>query len=444
MDEDEKLFQDRVNRRDFLLSTAALGVGGVLGTGLAGTSFAESLTKSSNVNIAFWNLFSGGDGGRMKTMISQFNSSQAGKIKVTPTTLTWGVPYYTKLTTSTVAGQAPDVAILHLSRLASFAPKGLLQEIDSGMLKKTGVSAGQVSSRPWSMAHSSGKLYALPLDTHPMVMYYNKDIVKKAGLLGANGRLKPIQGAAAWLNVFKKVKKMTGQFPLSMDTVDEMNWRVFYILYSQLGGKVLSPDGKSVALNNAKAMKALAFMRELTQTAKVARPSLDYPGSVAAFASGKAAFMWDGEWEATTFMGKLPFDMVVFPNIFGSYADWTDSHAFVLPHQRSVDETKQAAALAFMGGMLKSSLTWAKGGHIPAYTPVVHSAAYKKLVPMSHYAQEVKYVNYDPHAPFAGAAGPMEVEAGKAFSSLYTGQKSPQAALSQFRGSLQNLISSTH
>src|SRR5438309_8524495 len=184
MDEDEKLFQDRVNRRDFLLSTAALGVGGVLGTGLAGTSFAESLTKAQNVNIAFWNLFSGGDGGRMKTMISQFNSSQAGKIKVTPTTLTWGVPYYTKLTTSTVAGQAPDVAILHLSRLASFAPKGLLQEIDSGMLAKTGVKAGQISSRPWSTAHSGGKLYAIPLDTHPMVMYYNKEIVKKAGLLG--------------------------------------------------------------------------------------------------------------------------------------------------------------------------------------------------------------------------------------------------------------------
>ena len=38
-----------------------------------------------------------------------------------------------------------------------------------------------------------GKLYAVPLDQHPFVLYYNTDICKKAGLLDADGKIKPVK-----------------------------------------------------------------------------------------------------------------------------------------------------------------------------------------------------------------------------------------------------------
>ena len=88
---------------------------------------------ASTQNLAYWNLFGGGDGARMVQMEADFARAHPD-IAVKSTTLAWGVPYYTKLTTSTVAGKAPDIAILHMSRMPAFAPAGLLTPLDPATL----------------------------------------------------------------------------------------------------------------------------------------------------------------------------------------------------------------------------------------------------------------------------------------------------------------------
>ena len=51
----------------------------------------------------------------MKSMIDAFNESHPD-IKITPTTLEWGIPFYTKVQTSVATGQGPDIMTYHLSR----------------------------------------------------------------------------------------------------------------------------------------------------------------------------------------------------------------------------------------------------------------------------------------------------------------------------------------
>ena len=70
-------------------------------------------------------LLSGGDGARMRAMIDDFNASQRG-VRVVSTTLKWGEPFYTKLITSSVVGEGPDIATVHLSRLPNLAGGGVL------------------------------------------------------------------------------------------------------------------------------------------------------------------------------------------------------------------------------------------------------------------------------------------------------------------------------
>ena len=71
-------------------------------------------------------------------------------------------------------------------------------------------------------------------------MYYNIDVARKAGLLDASGKLKPLSGPTAILNAFKAVQKVTGKYGLSMASADAVQpWRLFYTLYSQLGGKTV-------------------------------------------------------------------------------------------------------------------------------------------------------------------------------------------------------------
>lgn len=429
------LFESALDRHTFLRGTAAVGLAGAAAASLP----MQIARAASTQNLAYWNLFTGGDGVRMIQMEKDFAKAHPD-INVKATVLTWGLPYYTKLTTSTVAGKAPDVAILHITRLPAYAPPGLLTPLDLDTLAQYGIKPSNFVPAVWKKGQYNGQQYAIPLDTHPFVMYYNTDICKKAGLTDANGKLKPLMGPTAVMNAFKAAKKVTGKYGLAIDSQDVMPWRLFYTLYSQTGGKILSADGKSVVLNTAKATKALQFMAQLSSS-KLAPANADYASAVALFSSGKAAFHWNGEWESTTFQtAKLPFDMTLFPNIFGHNATQADSHSFVVPHQRSMDKDRLAAILTFISFALKDSLVWARGGHIPAYLPVATSAAYKSLSPQSHYASEAEYVVYDPDAWWSGSASQMETDAGGYFQAVQEGHATPAKAISQFTADLQKLI----
>jgi multiple sugar transport system substrate-binding protein len=430
------LLEQRISRRKFLLNTALATVGGLV---TASCTQYPSAAASSGA-IRFWNLFSGGDGLRMNQMESDFARSHPD-ITVNSVTLTWGAPYYTKLAMAAVGGQPPDVAIMHLSRMLGYAPAGLLMPLDEAQLAQYGITSDNYLPKIWDSAHYGGKLYALPLDTHPFVMYYNTDICRKAGLLGADGMLMPLVGPNALIDAFQKAQKVTGGLGLAVDVQDVNPWRLFYALYSQTGGKILTPDGSKLVLDDSKALQVLSFMSDLTLKSKVASPTIDYGGAVALFASGKAGFFWQGEWEVTTFQtAKLPFNMTLFPNIFGSNATQADSHTFVIPNPGSVDQQRLADSLKFISFMLKDSMIWAQGGHIPAYQPVVKSTAYQQMKPQANYAAEAQYVVYDPPAWFSGSGSQMETQAGSAFQAVMSGQLTPKRGLDEYRSYMQKML----
>lgn len=429
-----------LTRRTFLSGSLAVGAGAAVAACGSGSGGSSGGSSGGKMTIQYWNLFGGGDGARMVELVNGFNKSQKD-IQVKATTLTWGTPYYTKLTTSTIAGQAPDVAIMHLSRMASFAPTGIITEIDSGLMSKYGLTASNFPSRPWQMAHSNGNLMAIPLDTHPMVMYYNKTIAQKAGLLGSDGTLKPISGANALLSAFKATMSAGAKWGLAFDTEDVNGWRMFTALYAQLGGgPIVSPDGKDVMLNDSMGIEAASFMRELSLAAKVTGPATDYQAAVALFGSQKAGFFLNGEWEATTFQtDNIPFDMTLFPQVYGNQDTWSDSHSFVIPHQRSMDPNRLDAVMQFISYVQKNAITWAKGGHIPAYLPTVQSTAYQSLLPEAHYHSEADHVSYDPQVWYSGAASNLETDAGAAFQSVFSGHLTPAQGYAQFKSALQKL-----
>ena len=434
----QTLNRQSVTRRSFL--SGSLAVGAAAAVAACGSSGSGSASPGGKMTLQYWNLFSGGDGTRMVELVNGFNKSQKD-IQVKATTLTWGTPYYTKLTTSTIAGQAPDVAIMHLSRMASFAPTGIITEIDSGLMSKYGLTAGQFSPKPWQMAHSNGQLMAIPLDTHPMVMYYNKTLAQKAGLLGPDGLLKPITGADALVSAFKSTMSAGAKWGVAIDTEDVNPWRLWTALYAQLGGgAIVSPDGKQVLLDDSTGVEAASFMRELSLVAKVTGPATDYPAAVALFGNQKAGFFLNGEWEVTTYQTDgIPFDVTLFPQVYGNPATWSDSHSFVIPHQRSASPDRLDAVMQFISYVQKNAITWAKGGHIPAYTPVVQNPAYQALLPQAHYHAEADHVVYDPQVWYSGAASTLETDAGAAFQSVFSGHLTPAQGYAQFKTALQQL-----
>jgi len=329
-----------------------------------------------------------------------------------------------------------------MTRVATYAAQNLLEPFDLNELAKYGITPDKFLAPIWQRAFHFGKLYTIPLDTHPFVMYYNVDLCRKAGLIDASGNLKPIRGTSAFVDACKAIKQTTGQYGVVFEIQGVTPWRLFTTLYSQLGGQVLSPDGKELVLDNTKAEQALSFMRGLTIN-KLAAQNIDYAGSVALFGGDKSAFLWNGEWEVTTFQSQknFSFNMVPFPLLFDQYRVQADSHAFVLPRQIAPDPARRAASLEFISFMLKDSYTWSQGGHIPAYLPVTESDKYKSLKPQSNYASVAADVVVDPNAWFSGSGSELENQTGTIFAPVLNGNATPQQGLRQFRAAMQKLLS---
>ncbi len=425
----------RISRRRFLYG-AATAFGGMA---LASCSGVPVGGTGGDI-VHFWNLFGGGDGARLADMQKEFVDSNPN-IELESTTLTWGAPYYTKLSMSTVGGRPPEVAVMHQTRLGAYAPAGLLEPLDPGMLADYDIGPDKFLPEVLESAKYRGEIYTIPIDTHPQVMFYNTEIAKKAGLLEKNGDLKPIKGPDAVIDAFKKAKEVTGEQGVAFAPVDgAVPWRIFYTLYGQLGGEVLSPDAKEVVLDREKAQTAVEFMVELTVGEELTSPNQDYPAAVAQFQSGNAGFHWNGEWEVTTFEeAGMPFSIVPFPNIFGNRVQ-ADRHTFVIPKGVARDSRKMDAALTFVSSMMKNSFIWAQGGHIPAYLPVLESEKYKNLTPQSNYAGVADDVVLDPNAWFSGSGSDMETQASVPLQQAMAGAIGPKEAVEGMRASMQELV----
>jgi multiple sugar transport system substrate-binding protein len=429
-----------LTRRDLLRATllgAALTTAGCssVGAGLLDTGPAPG-------TLAYWNLFGGGDGVRMTQMEDGYRRANPN-VDLQAVTLAWGNPYYTKLALATVGDRPPEVAVSHLTRMKTLAAGNLLQELRPEDLERHGMTAARFNQRAWEAGLVDGKIYAIPIDTHPFVLFYNTKICGEAGLLDSAGALRPIRGQDAFIDALSKIKQVTGQYGathgINSDTATP--WRLFQTLYAQLGGEVLADEGTRVVLDDAKAKQVLDYLRLLTVEKGLMPGSIDYQGAIALFASGAAGFHLNGEWEISTFQtAKMPFSMTLVPNIFGgTYAVQADSHTLVLPVRPDQDRARLDLSLNFVRSMLDQSLTWAEGGHVPAWQPFAKSDRYKKLTPQSQYAAAADFAVYDPPGWYSGSGSNFENVMGGAVGAVEAGGMSSDAAIAQIRSKLSHL-----
>jgi multiple sugar transport system substrate-binding protein len=432
-----------LTRRDLLRATL-LGAGTVALTGCSSVGAGLLNTAPDDSTVAYWNLFGGGDGVRMQQMEDGYRKANP-TMELQSVTLTWGNPYYTKLALSTVGDRPPDVAAAHLTRMKTLVQGNLLQELHPEDLERHGMTADKFNKRAWEEGLVDGRIYAIPIDTHPFVLFYNTKICEEAGLLDSSGNLKPIKGQDAFMDALSKAKEVTGRYGAThgMNSDTASPWRLFQTMYAQLGGEVLADDGTRVVLDDAKAKRVLDYLRELTVEKGLMPRSVDYQGAIALFASGAAGFHLNGEWEISTFQtAKMPFSMTLVPNIFGGpYAVQADSHTLVLPVRPDQDRAGLDRALGFVRSMLDQSLTWAEGGHVPAWQPIATSARYKELTPQSEYAAAADAAVYDPPGWYSGSGSNFEIVMGAAVGAVEAGSMSAEAAIAQIRSKLSALAS---
>jgi multiple sugar transport system substrate-binding protein len=416
--------------------------------------FSSTVAFGAPMELTYWDFLGGGDGVRNKQIVEEFNKSQ-NDIHVNESTLTWGEPFYTKVHTAVVAGQTPDVMTYHLSHFAAGILAKDLRPFTMEELATAGLKASdfQKSLVDRSLAISeryakSDQLFGVPLDTHTLVLYYNKTALEKAGLLGSDGKPTGLDGYDSFTAMLKTAKDKTHLIPVSenmFSTEPASLWRLWYTFFKQQGGDFLKDGKLSFDDVGNQGIKSLQFMADWAKDGLMPK-NVAYQSMVALFSAGRAVFMINGNWEVPTMVdlqktGKLPFDygVAALPKFFGTQQTWADSHQFAIPNNAKSPPTpeKVAAALKFISFFVKQ-VTWAGGGHIPAYLPVQESDAYKQMVPNNEYsAQAAQNVEYEPILPIFGVGGPTFAPISNFLVPAVNGQLPVDQAIKGFVGELE-------
>ncbi|MEU9201351.1 extracellular solute-binding protein [Streptomyces sp. NPDC048332] len=431
-----------LNRRQLIAGLGGAAVAGSFGFAALGSG-ADALASSAATRVRYWNLFSGGDGYNMIAMLDAFREEHPG-IDVKDSTLQWGSPFYTKLAMAAAGNRAPDLGVMHLGRVTGFSPGRLLDPWDAGLLAEYGVKEADFNPELWKRAVIDGKLYALPLDIHVQLCFYRKDVLGKAGLLGDDGRIVPVTSTDEWFDVLKKAKKATGKGlqTIGMWASDQnFQWWFFVAFYTQLGGTWFDAADSDVTFDTDKATQVLEFMRRHI-TDGYSDPGFAGGAGAEQFING-SPFCWEGNWSVPVFSGaKIEYGATPLPPVFGKPATHAESHAFVLPHQAGRGGDTNDGAHRLAAYVVRHARQWAAGGHIPAYTPTLSTAAYQRLSPQNEYASAMNHQATEPKVWFAGSTGILAQRVGPIVVSSTLGSAKPEAAARRMKGMLAELLAS--
>ena len=397
--------------------------------------------------VVWWDFLGGGDGVRMKKLIEDFNAEHKDAIEIQATTLDWGVPFYSKVQTSAAVGEGPDMMTYHASRIPLAVSQESLTEITADDMATMGLSADSFAPATWDAVQVDGKQYAVPFDTHPIVLYYNKDLLEKSGLIGADGLPTGLTGLENFNAALAKLKADGNEWSIAQVTADgNFAFRTVYSLLCQQDGQI-GNDGDWFPGDSAdKLATSIGVIADWVK-AGYNPPKTDYPSTVALFTSGKVPFMINGVWEVPTMddlnkQGKLfNWGAIEIPALFNHTCTYSDSHSFAIPNNvdKAATPEKHAAVLEVIKWMEAHSLFWATAGHIPANKAVTESAEYKAMQPQATYAPLTANGVFDPKSVLAGVASPLFDAAGNAITPAMNGELAPADAAAQMRDELNGM-----
>ncbi|NUR24866.1 MAG: sugar ABC transporter substrate-binding protein [Catenulispora sp.] len=164
---------------------------------------------------------------------------------------------------------------------------------------------------------SDGKYYQLPWKSNPVMIFYNKDMFKAAGLDPDHPAL------STYSDFLATAQKLTtaggAQYAIAPAPTNEFfqNWFDFYPLYiAESGGKALVENGKAT-FDDPAGRAAADFWSQIY--AKGLAPKEKYNGD--AFADKKSAMAIVGPWAISVYGSKVNWGAVPVPTSTGMAAD---------------------------------------------------------------------------------------------------------------------------
>ncbi len=255
--------------------------------------------------LTFWNGFTGPDRPAVEGLVKRWNDTHPDvqvKMDITP----WDT-LLPKLPSALSTGKGPDLFGVTFQYMPQYDKSGYIKDLSSEYQKGGDLDPENLPEGLVEVLKRDGKFYGAPMNFATLMMYYNKDMFKQAGL----DPEKPPKTWDEWIAAAKKLtRKDKRQYAMAIGEHETIpNWPI--LLWGN-GGDVVK-NGKP-ALTDPKTVEALRIWGNLVKDQKISPTGLTGAEADKLFQTQKAAMNVTGPWMTSGFTeAGLNFDVAPVP-----------------------------------------------------------------------------------------------------------------------------------
>ncbi|QBD74514.1 sugar ABC transporter substrate-binding protein [Ktedonosporobacter rubrisoli] len=333
------LFSARTNRRKFLSRSL------VLGASLAGLGTALQACGSSSAAgpaALKWSTWAGATSAkRFQTFTNQYNTGHKANVKFVP------IPsyddYLPKILSELNANIAPDVFYAADEHIIKLIQNQTIEELTPLMTKSGSiVKPDDYFPGMWGAAKThSGKIYGLPVDCNPIVMWYNKKVLQQAGITEMPSEL---YAQGKWnRDIFQQMVDKIAATKKRGYILDNDSMLYHYSWVVNNGGTVYDNDGYGnfVADQDTKAVEAFQWLADNVRAKKFAYAAAlpSNQGEDLMFIANQVGFLSIGRYYLSEFKEArakgLDYDIVPMPATDGKSKPTGMFLAYIVLNKRS-------------------------------------------------------------------------------------------------------------
>lgn len=244
------------------------------------------LTARADVEINFWNGFTGSDGEILKEIVDEFNATNDKGITIKMDIIPWS-NFHEKLPTALATGTAPEMILMGNDVLLTYVNTNSLLPVDD-FFAATGFDRSTIPDSVWNLFAVGGTQYMIPMQVNSHYLYMNKELFRQAGL-------DPEKAPATWEELFEMAVKLTNPdknvygfgIPVGSSSV------FVNLLYCN-GGSLVDAEGKP-CLNSEAAVKTFTQIQDAMKAGVSAQGTTGADFDNILFA-GQVAMYINGPW----------------------------------------------------------------------------------------------------------------------------------------------------
>jgi fructooligosaccharide transport system substrate-binding protein len=258
------------------------------------TTGGKAASQGDNSQVTMWVQMSSdtAEGKAIQKDVDRFNAQNKGKYHATiqfiPRSNSGG-GYEDKVNAALTTGTLPDVLTLDGPNTAAYAKSGIIAPIDQYISNKSDFLPSIIKQGTYN-----GKLYAIGYSESGVGVFYNKKMLKDAGIDLAS--LPTIDHPWDWNQFEQLCQKLVAKYhqpaiDMQLNSKDEwLTYAFLPFLWSQ-GGEVANGNKAMGVFNSTAAVKTMGFIQDMVKKGYTTNTPIDK-----GFQTGKYPMYLSGSW----------------------------------------------------------------------------------------------------------------------------------------------------